>query len=537
MKIRKKGKIMKKSLLLSKILLGSSFLFVGCGGGGSESSGGGGNSNSVSYSESTSLSQVTGVVSDGPIKNARVFLDLNNDSIYTDGEPYDITDTEGKYAIKYVLDPATEYVVISEGNTTLGTEDTTTDNTGLLNFKMFNSVKTVGSINENISGSTYTKDLTPITFKSYLTELVTKVNSNTTLTTEEKNSVKDNLFIKSIVEDTSNNKQSIFQKILINESGTNNTSFIVGNAIDSLNGIIKNSLPTLSGFTIDNENGLEDLLTNGNLNQETVGIKSLINTKIAYQIANDYEEDVTKVDTNVNGIKKTITYEKNGNNITAVFKQIVTLNSEGLETSEYEGAVIFDTNKNVLSARYTQKHAITSNLNKRNRVDGAVSITKTNSGTKLDFTKAEFDIHTLEYGNIAGKVEVLGALTQKHENLINDNTIDLSQIKIVTASEPVKLPALYPSSLVGNWNGTLSSSCAPTTGEISLSFLNEYKASWQGSFGSNIYGTTLSVSGTTLTLKNDSTTFGTATIGQTNISGSWNDGTCSGTYSVSKEIN
>lgn len=522
---------MKKSLLLSNILLGSSILFIGCGGGG-----GGGASAPAVVAEPTSLSQVTGVVSDGPIKNARVFLDLNNDSIYTDGEPYDITDTQGKYVIKYVLDPATEYVVIAEGSTTLGTEDTTTDNTGLLNFKMVNSVKTTGTINESISGSTYTKDLTPITFKSYLTELVTKVNSNTTLTTEEKNSVKDNLFIKSIVEDTSNNKQTIFQKILIDESAANNNSYTVKDAIDSLNAVIKNSTPTLSGFTITNSE-LKDLLTNGNLNKETVGLKSLINTKIAYQIANDYVVNNNSINTNVAGIKKTVTYEPNGDFITAVFKQIVTLDSDGKETSEYEGAVIFDTNKNVLSARYTQKHAITSNLNKRNRLDGAVSITKTNSGTKLDFTKAEFDIHTLEYGNIAGKVEVLGASTQKHQNLINDNTIDLSQIKIVTASEPVKLPALYPSSLVGNWNGTLSSSCAPTTGEISLSFLNEYKASWQGSFGSNIYGTTLSVSGNTITLKNDSSTFGTATIGQTNITGSWNDGTCSGTYSVTKEIN
>lgn len=511
---------MKKSLLLTNILLGSSFLFIGCGGGG----GGGSTAAPAPVVEQTSLSQITGVVSDGPIKNARVFLDLNNDSIYTDGEPFDITDAQGKYLIKYVLDPGSEYVVIAEGSTALGTEDTTTDNTGLLNFNMVNSVKTNGAVSESISGTTYTKDLTPITFKNYLVELV-KVTPT----------LKDNLFIKSIVNDTSNNKQTIFQNILINDNGVNNTSTIVKDAIDSLNAVTKNSVPTLSGFTITDA-GLKDLLTNGSLTDDVYGIKSLINTKIAYEIANDYVS-TAKVDTNVNGIKKTITYEKNGDNITAVFKQIVTLNSEGLETSEYEGAVIFDINKNVLSARYTQKHAITSNLNKRNRLDGVVSITKTDDGTKLDFTKAEFDIHTIEYGNIAGKVEVLGASTQKGYGY-NDNTIDdLSKIKIVTAIEPVKLPAFYPLSLVGIWNGTLSSSCPSTTGEISLNFSSEYKASWQGSFGTNIYGTTLSVSGTTLTLKNDSSTFGTATLGTSTMNGTWNNGTCSGTYTVTKEIN
>ena len=92
----------------------------------------------------TPFSTISGVVSDGPIKNAKVcIVDVDSDTEYCPT----FTDEKGKYSFDYILENGKEYLIISYGsNTTYGTEDLL-DNAGSdMEFVMFQTVKTAGSI-------------------------------------------------------------------------------------------------------------------------------------------------------------------------------------------------------------------------------------------------------------------------------------------------------------------------------------------------------------------------------------------------------
>ncbi|MBT3785512.1 hypothetical protein HOF92_11085, partial [bacterium] len=120
------------------------------------------------------VSTISGTVSDGPIRNARVSVDLNYDGVFSPGEPFDISDENGNFEISYVFENDTEYLLIAEGSDSLGTVDPA-DNAdlGTLNFVMYNTVTTVQSQDvENYPiVKAYSKDMNPATFQDYLQEL------------------------------------------------------------------------------------------------------------------------------------------------------------------------------------------------------------------------------------------------------------------------------------------------------------------------------------------------------------------------------
>jgi hypothetical protein len=193
---------MKKiSLLMSLVLISALSLFVGCGGGG-----GGGSIAPVPL-----ISTISGVVSDGPMQNCRVFVDLNNDGAFNAGEPYDITDSSGAYNIQYILENNKEYMVIAEGSTALGTIDPVDNPGGPLDFVMFLTVKTPK--NENATkpvGQSYAKNITPKTFQTYLKDLNTELLGGLAAT---------NNVMKNLIEDTSNDASTIFKNHILDTTG------------------------------------------------------------------------------------------------------------------------------------------------------------------------------------------------------------------------------------------------------------------------------------------------------------------------------
>jgi hypothetical protein len=252
-----------------------------------------------------------------------------------------------------------------------------------------------------------------------------------------------------------------------------------------------------------------------------------------------------KVENNESDRIENIIYLENENTLTAIFKNSYntqqTINSYTQnEVLAYEGTLIFsnDINNTLLSAKYTQKHFQGNSQSGNNKLDGVVSISDYNgSAYRLDFTKGVFDLHTAEYGNIKGNVTVKNADTESIPTN-NANTIELTDANITTALAPIKIDALYSATLVGNWNGTLSDSCEDANGTITISFASEYSASWQAESGVTFYGTDLSVNGTKVTLKDDTRIWSVADINtsQNTISGSWSASSCSGTFSVSQQV-
>lgn len=528
---------MKKSLILAKILLGTTILFSGCGGGGS--------------STTTSLSTVSGKVSDGPIKNVRVFLDINNDGVYNEGEPYDITDSKGEYSIQYILKPGLEYVLIAEGSTALNTEDTTTDNTGLLNFTMFLNVKVDGEADAtNIVGKTYTKDVTPITFKKYVSDLYKE---------DDTLSIFNNTYINELATTTSTDKIAIFQDIILQNaidnpsddtvtvlSGTistnNDTKISAANTSENIY-IIPDDVPELKS--------LKDSIVTGDLTEKISGISSLIDTNVAFDIMNSYV-NTSSVTVDANGIKKTIKYTKKDNIITAVFKETINTTTD---TAEYEGTVIFklvNSTSTLLNANYTQKHTQVSNLNVKNKVNGVIEISNVNSIYTLNLKNGIFSINTPLYGDVEGDVTIKGATTlDPSTTLYNDNTIETTTVyTLKTKVEPTKDSALYPASLVGTWSGSFTDSCTTTTARtaapsntMTLSVSDEFTGSWQAQSSTRTYGTKLTVLDSNVTFKDNITTSNTTwsigTILNNQITGTWNDtlNKCTGTYTLNKLLN
>jgi hypothetical protein len=531
---------MKKSLILTNILLGTTILFNGCGGGGGSSAASSSSSGTITNTNTSSISTLFGIVSDGPIKNARVFLDVNNNGVYNEGEPYDITNSKGEYSIPYVLKPGLEYMLIAEGTTALETEDTTTDNIGLLDFNMFLNVKADGKADDtSIVGKTYKKDLTPITFKNYLANLKVENSPSATYI---------NAYIENLATTSLSDGTKIFQDFILTNSTDNSVSTISGTIATSNDIIITAASNSENKYIIPDDvlelKELKDSLIEGNSVDDIIGIKSLIGTKIAFDIMNSYV-GTELVSVNVNGVSKTIKFIKNDNIITAIFKETVSnSDSTGSVSAEYEGIIIFNSDLTLLSANYTQKHTQTSNLNIKNSVSGIIEISNVSSIYNLNLLNGTFSINTPLYGDVKGDVTIKGATTLDSSNILfNSNNIETTTTyTLKTKSEPVKKDALYAASLVGLWSGniTTNSCISIPEGTINLNITDEYIALWQAQSNGKTYGTELSISDSKITFKdsvtNNNTTWSIGTILNNEITGTWNDAlnNCTGTYSLSK---
>jgi hypothetical protein len=85
-------------------------LFVGCGG---------------SSGSSSSGSSISGVVADGYLAGARVFLDLNGNRIWDSGEPYTTSNADGTYTISDItVDNYNSYPVVAEVTVSTTDQDT-----------------------------------------------------------------------------------------------------------------------------------------------------------------------------------------------------------------------------------------------------------------------------------------------------------------------------------------------------------------------------------------------------------------------------
>lgn len=195
-------------------LIGAFILLSGCGGGGG---GGGTPSGGVTTPTPTPVPQVvstiSGTVSDGPIRNARVFLDLNYDGVFTIGEPFDITDENGNFEISYVLENDTEYLLIAEGSNTLGTADPADNgDLGNLDFVMYSSVKTVQSEDTKNTPvvKTYGQNMNPSTFQKYLKDLDQELLGG--LDTE-------NTKVSDLLNSTTTDTRQLFRQNIVNTPG------------------------------------------------------------------------------------------------------------------------------------------------------------------------------------------------------------------------------------------------------------------------------------------------------------------------------
>lgn len=119
-------------------------------------------------SDSNKSTVISGTVSDGPIQNARVYLDLNLNSEYDAGEPSAMTDADGKYSIECsstLCAKGTKHFIVAEGSQELGTVDPEDNGTTALDFVMFVGAS-VGTVGEEVTG-----DINPSSFIGFLKEL------------------------------------------------------------------------------------------------------------------------------------------------------------------------------------------------------------------------------------------------------------------------------------------------------------------------------------------------------------------------------
>ena len=94
------------------ILTATMLTLASCGGGG------GGGSGGISSSQPSSiLPNITGTVVKGPLHNALVFADYNNDGLLSAGEPSTRTAADGSFVLNS-NDPSANFVSISDSQTT-----------------------------------------------------------------------------------------------------------------------------------------------------------------------------------------------------------------------------------------------------------------------------------------------------------------------------------------------------------------------------------------------------------------------------------
>lgn len=495
----------------------TSLLFSGCGGGG----GGGSTTPPV---ETTPFSTISGTISDGPIQNAKVCItDVELDSEYCPT----FTDANGYYSFEYIVENGKEYLITAKGDGVTTVDEK--DNPGAkLDFVMFQPLKISGSIasTENI-GASYTVNVNPITFrdaiKTYGTTSTSPlvqqfVASYQTLKTDDPN---DNL---------TNNPTELFKKYIVNNSSTNvnnsttnsdYTTFLgeVKAKVESNNTATQNAVtPTQTYITIPDSGSLETQLIKGET-YNTVGLEDLINTHIAYKVIDDARSNSSSA----YSIFKKIT---SGTNTIVNFKS-------GL----YEGTVMFDSNGDLIDANYYQDYT-DSDSRGGNKLSGYIKIKKDGNGDDiLSLRKGQFKIYADNYaeGSISGNVTVENAITKFASTSTNDNTISNSNAVLsVLALPTLKVVA---SDFVGLWNGTYSvASGSCTAGNISIDF-DSSNGSWTAG---NNYGVEAILNSTTnkVTLNNGTTIWsenGTLNTDKTTISGTWVDGTCTGTYTTTKQ--
>jgi len=144
---------LRKLLLMTLTIATAALTIVACG---------------DSDSNSSKSTVISGTVSDGPIQNARVYLDLNLNSEYDAGEPSAMTDADGKYSIECAESKCakgTKHFIVAEGSAALGTVDPTDNGTTALDFVMFVGAS-VGTVGEGVTG-----DINPSSFISFLKDL------------------------------------------------------------------------------------------------------------------------------------------------------------------------------------------------------------------------------------------------------------------------------------------------------------------------------------------------------------------------------
>jgi len=104
---------MKKFLEFIKISLIIIFL-TACGGGGGDSS--------SSTTPPPPSKNISGTIVDGYIKDAKICLDINNNSQCDDNEPYTISDENGNYTLSVTANNG-EYKIISVGGVDMATRE------------------------------------------------------------------------------------------------------------------------------------------------------------------------------------------------------------------------------------------------------------------------------------------------------------------------------------------------------------------------------------------------------------------------------
>jgi len=103
-----------KGIQTSLVAMGVSALLIGCGGGGGSSSG--------SLTTADPVLTISGVVSDGPLYSAQVYIDLDEDGVLDANEPSTTSDSEGNYVLNAYEEVPANILVRAEGGVDTGTD-------------------------------------------------------------------------------------------------------------------------------------------------------------------------------------------------------------------------------------------------------------------------------------------------------------------------------------------------------------------------------------------------------------------------------
>lgn len=261
-----------KLSFVASLAIASAIGFAGCG-----SSGGGGDGSNTS-----SLSKISGIVSDGPIENAKVYLDENFNGEYDNGEPTTFTDKDGKYTLDIVPQDNMKYLLVAEGKAEYETKDLedNPNNDGNLTFTMFSEY-----------GSS--SDINPTTLKTYLKSINAQsaliknfVDSNETNNTK-------------LFQDNIKDKQDSFSKVLKEIALELQSDVLFKDTKEQL------SLNSDIGFSDQNLSELDAQFDNK-------VVSKIGNVVISKDLLNIDNEEVENIDDNITGI--TINTVKSTNN-------------------------------------------------------------------------------------------------------------------------------------------------------------------------------------------------------------------------------
>lgn len=252
---------------------------------------GGGGGSSFNAQNTTPISKVSGVVKDGPIENALVYIDsnLNGKLDYIDSnsnsqldfdidsviEPYSFTNKKGEYTIEGIFEDSKEYMVIVEGSSSYKTNDKedNSDAGEALTFKMFSTFKTKNSSNnEQFLGKSYSVHVNPVSFKESLKQL----NEDTFNSLDNSSTYSD---IKSFINDSSIDNTELFKKYL--KSTSSNVITSMDGLINELSEFIdienKSSVSSSTNSLLNLSN--DSIVSNNNANENNIFKKDNSTTK------------------------------------------------------------------------------------------------------------------------------------------------------------------------------------------------------------------------------------------------------------------